>query len=182
MKSNSRSPFHAMCVMWGIEIALKKCEEFGIRVSQEEIDEEEKISSRIYEAMIDIALFGKTIRQFPRENIRFLGGIVYMKKSTGCKWICVCAMSMEELAIEMERQTPKMLRNGRSRPGWAEDMAGKFLLRYADSLRRKLGFPRKDIHLIEWSPERLEMLMEMYPGVPWCDLSDKKKLDAERNA
>ena len=61
-------------------------------------------------------------------------------------------------------------------------MAGKFLLRYADSLRRQLGFPRKDIHLIEWSPERLEMLMEMYPGVPWCDLSDKKKLDAERNA
>ena len=129
---------------------------------------------------IAVTLFGKTIRQFPRENIRFLGGIVYMKKSTGYKWICVCAMSMEELAIEMERQTPKMLRNGRSRPGWTEDMAGKFLLRYADSLRRKLGFPRKDIQLIEWSPERLEMLMEMYPGVPWCDLSDKKKLDAER--
>ena len=129
---------------------------------------------------IAVTLFGKTIRQFPRENIRFLGGIVYRKKSTAYKWICVCAMTMEELAVEMERQTPKMLRNGRSRPGWAEDMAGKFLLRYADSLRRQLGFLRKDIHLIEWSPERLEMLMEMYPNVPWCDLSDKKKLDAER--
>ena len=52
--SNSRSPFHAMCVMWGIEIALEKCKEFGIRVSQEEIDEEEKISSGVYEAMSDI--------------------------------------------------------------------------------------------------------------------------------
>ena len=129
---------------------------------------------------IAVTLFGKTIRQFPRENIRFLGGIVYMKKSTGYKWICVCAMSMEELAIEMERQTPKMLRNGRSRPGWAEDMAGKFLLRYADSLRRKLGFPRKDIHLIEWSPERLEMLLSMYPGVPWVDLMEKKIRDGEK--
>ena len=129
---------------------------------------------------IAVTLFGKTIRQFPRENIRFLGGIVYRKKSTAYKWICVCAMTMEELAVEMERQTPKMLRNGRSRPGWAEEMAGKFLLRYADSLRRQLGFPRKDIHLIEWSPERLEMLMEMYPGVPWCDLMEKKVLEGER--
>ena len=49
-----------------------------------------------------------------------------------------------------------------------------------ESLNRALGFPRKDILLIEWSPERLELLLQMYPGVPWCALSDKKKLDAER--
>ena len=129
---------------------------------------------------IAVTLFGKTIRQFPRENIRFLGGIVYRKKSTAYKWICVCAMTMEELAVEMERQTPKMLRNGRSRPGWAEDMAKKYLLRCAGDFRGQLGLPNRDVLLLEWSPERLEMLMEMYPGVPWCDLMEKKILEGER--
>ena len=47
-------------------------------------------------------------------------------------------------------------------------------------MRRTLGFPRKDILLIEWSPERLRMIQDMYPGVPWTDLTDKKVLDAER--
>ncbi len=129
---------------------------------------------------IATTLFGRTLRQFPRENIRFLGGIVYMKKGIAYKWICVCAQSMEELAEEQERKTPKMLRNGRSRPGWAEDMAGKLLMGYADSLRFQLGFPRKDIHMIEWSPERLEMLLSMYPGVPWVDLMEKKIRDGEK--
>ena len=87
---------------------------------------------------------------------------------------------MEELAEEQERKTPQVLRNARTRPGWAEDMARKYLIRYVASPRCQFGIPRKDILLVEWSPERLDMLMEMYPGVPWCDLSDKKKLDAER--
>ena len=129
---------------------------------------------------IATTLFGRTLRQFPRENIRFLGGIVYMKKGTAYKWICVCAHSMEELAEEQERRTPKLLRNARTRPGWAEDMAGKLLLGYADSLRCQFGFHRKDIFLVEWSPERLEMLLSMYPGVPWVDLMEKKILDGEK--
>ena len=87
---------------------------------------------------------------------------------------------MEALAEKEEQKTDKMFRNARTRPGWAEDMAKKYLLRCALSVRSELGFPNRDILLIEWSPERLELLLEMYPGVPWCDLSDKKKLDAER--
>ena len=129
---------------------------------------------------IAITVFGSTLRRFPREHIRFLGGVHYSYKGTARQWICVCARSMEELAEEQERKTAKMFRNARSRPDWAEDMAGKYLMRYADSMRRLFGFRQMDILLIEWSPERLDMLMEMYPGVPWCDLSDKKKLDAER--
>ena len=129
---------------------------------------------------IAITLFGKTLRQFPRENIRFLGGVCYRRKSREYKWICVCDRSMEELAEEQERKTPKMFRDARTLAGWTEDMAGKYLIRYVASLRCQFGIPRKDILLVEWSPERLELLMEMYPGVPWCDLSDKKKLDAER--
>jgi hypothetical protein len=129
---------------------------------------------------VAITLFGKTLRRFPREKIRFLGGVRYSRKSREYKWICVCDRSMEELAEEQERKTPKMFRNSRTRPGWAEDMAGKYLIRYVASMRRQLGLPRKDILLIEWSPERLRMIQDMYPGVPWTDLTDKKVLDAER--
>ena len=129
---------------------------------------------------IAVTVFGRILRQFPRENIRFLGGVCYRRKSREYKWICVCDRSMEELAEEQERKTPKMFRDARTLAGWTEDMAGKYLIRYVASLRCQFGIPRKDILLIEWSPERLELLMKMYPGVPWCDLSDKKKLDAER--
>ena len=87
---------------------------------------------------------------------------------------------MEELAEEQERKTPKMFRNARTRPGWAEDQVGQLLLRYSASIRSQFGFFRRDILLIEWSPERLELLLQMYPGVPWVDLTEKKKLDAER--
>ena len=129
---------------------------------------------------IAITLFGKTLRRFPREKIRFLGGVRYKYKSREYRWICVCERSMEELAEEQERKTAKMFRNSRTRHNWAEDMAGKYLLRYVASPRRHLCFPRKDILLIEWSPERLRMIQDMYPGVPWTDLTDKKILDAER--
>ena len=131
---------------------------------------------------IAITLFGKTLRQFPRERIRFLGGVCYRRKSREYKWICVCDRSMEELAEEQERKTAKLLQNSRTRPGWIEEMAGKYLYRYADSLRRQFGFPRRDILLIEWSPERLDKLMQMYPQAPWTDLTDQKTLDAERIA
>ena len=131
---------------------------------------------------IAITVFGSTLRRFPREHIRFLGGVHDSNRGTACQWICVCTRSMYELAEEQERRTPKMFRDGRALPGWTENMARKFLWSYAESLNRALGFPRKDILLIEWSPERLELLLDMYPGVPWTDLTEDKSLDAERNA
>ena len=130
---------------------------------------------------IAITVFGSTLRRFPREHIRFLAGVHYSYKGgTACQWICVCARSMYELAEEQERRTPKMFRDGRALPGWTESMARKFLWSYANSLNRALGFPRKDILLIEWSPERLDMLLDMYPGIPWTDLTENKVLDAEQ--
>ena len=131
---------------------------------------------------IAVTLFGKTLRQIPRQDLRFFGGFIGTKHSRFSKNLAVCTHSMEELAEEQERKTPQMLRNARTRPGWAEDLAGQLLLRYSTSIRSQFGFFRRDILLIEWSPERLELLMQMYPSVPWCDLSDKKKLDAERIA
>ena len=129
---------------------------------------------------IAVTLLGKTLRQIPREKIRFFGGFIGTRHCRYPKNLAVCTCSMEALAEKEEQKTDKMFRNARTRPGWAEDMAKKYLLRCARSVRSELGFPNRDILLIEWSPERLELLLEMYPGVPWCDLSDKKKLDAER--
>ena len=129
---------------------------------------------------IAVTLFGKTLRQIPVQDLRFFGGFIATKHSRFSKNLAVCTHSMEELAEEQERKTPQVLRNACTRPGWAEDLAGQLLLRYSTSIRSQFGFFRRDILLIEWSPERLDMLLEMYPGVPWCDLSDKKKLDAER--
>ena len=129
---------------------------------------------------IAVTLFGKTLRQIPRQDLRFFGGFIATKHSRFSKNLAVCTCSMEALAEKEEQKTDQMFRNARTRPGWAEDMAKKYLLRCAASFRSGLGLPHRDILLIEWSPERLELLLEMYPGVPWCDLSDKKKLDAER--
>ena len=129
---------------------------------------------------IAVTLFGKTLRQIPVQAIRFFGGFIGTKHSRFSKNLAVCTHSMEELAEEQERKTPQMLRNARTRPGWAEDLAGQLLLRYSTSIRSQFGFYRRDILLIEWSPERLRMIQDMYPGVPWTDLTDKKVLDAER--
>ena len=124
---------------------------------------------------IAVTLFGKTLRQIPAQDLRFFGGFIGAKHSRFSKNLAVCTRSMGELAEEQERKTPKMLR-----PGWTEDQVGQLLLRYSTSIRSQFGFFRRDILLIEWSPERLELLLQMYPGVPWVDLTEKKKLDAER--
>ena len=129
---------------------------------------------------IAVTLFSKTLRQFPRENIRFLGGISYTRKSREYRYICVCTRTLEEMAYEQNRRTAKMFRDAPTLPGWTENMARKFLWGYAASVNRALGFPRKDLLLIEWSPQRLELLQKMYPGIPWVDLTENKILDAER--
>ena len=131
---------------------------------------------------IAVTLFGKTLRKIHREEIAFFGGFIGTRKCRYPKALAVCTCSMEDLAEKEERKTDKMFRNARTRPGWAEDMAKKYLLRCAGDFRGQLGLPNRDVLLLEWSPERLDLLMEMYPNVPWCDLTDKKKLDAERNA
>ena len=130
---------------------------------------------------IAITLFGKTLRQFPRENIRFLGGISYSKKYREYRYICVCPRTLEEMAYEQDRRTAKMFRDAPTLPGWTENMARKFLGNYVASVNRALGFPRKDLLLIEWSPQRLDLLQKMYPGSPWADLTENKILDAERS-
>lgn len=37
-----RSPFRVMCGMWGVDVALKKAKQFGLEVTEEEIQAEKK--------------------------------------------------------------------------------------------------------------------------------------------
>ena len=45
--ANEHSAFRVMCLMWGKEIALKKCKEFGIEVSEDELREQEAQEERL---------------------------------------------------------------------------------------------------------------------------------------
>ena len=47
---NERSAFRVMCQMWGEEIALRKCREMGIEVTEEELREQEEREGRLMEA------------------------------------------------------------------------------------------------------------------------------------
>ena len=50
MNKKERSPFLAMCKMWGKETAILKCKEFGISISEEELEQVEQDETRAYEA------------------------------------------------------------------------------------------------------------------------------------
>lgn len=47
MSKRENGPFRVMCKMWGIETAIKKAKEFGIPVSQEEIDRQRAEEERM---------------------------------------------------------------------------------------------------------------------------------------
>lgn len=45
-----RDPFRVMCDMWGTERAIEKAKEFGIPISQEVLDEQER-KKRAFDAI-----------------------------------------------------------------------------------------------------------------------------------
>lgn len=44
-----RDPFRVMCEMWGVEIAVEKANEFGIKISQAEIDAQKKTQEQRFQ-------------------------------------------------------------------------------------------------------------------------------------
>lgn len=44
-----RDAFRVMCEMWGVETAVEKAKEFGIDVSQEEIDAQKKTQEQKFQ-------------------------------------------------------------------------------------------------------------------------------------
>ena len=54
--ANERSAFRVMCLMWGKEIALKKCREFGIEVTEDELREQEAKDERLKKATSELIM------------------------------------------------------------------------------------------------------------------------------
>lgn len=44
-----RDAFRVMCDMWGVETAMEKAKEFGIHVSQEDIDAQKKTQQQKFQ-------------------------------------------------------------------------------------------------------------------------------------
>lgn len=53
---DKRSAFRVMCLMWGKEIALKKCREFGIEVTEDELREQEAQEERLKKATSELIM------------------------------------------------------------------------------------------------------------------------------
>ena len=54
--ANERSAFRVMCLMWGKEITLKKCKEFGIEVTEDELRELEAHEERLKKASSELIM------------------------------------------------------------------------------------------------------------------------------
>ena len=61
---------------------------------------------------------------------------------------------------------------------WLGETAAKYLWRRAESMKGDLNLHRHILWL-DWSPERLKLLLEMYPQAQWLDCTQKKLFDAQ---
>lgn len=110
---------------------------------------------------ITVTLFGLTLHRCPTEQIKLLAGVAYRKKERSrtrvyertCYVIAVCS---------------------------AAPVSGAELSRYAGSFRRRIGIRKKNVLLLDWSPDRLKKLRRMYDA-PWADLTENQVLDTGRN-
>ena len=125
---------------------------------------------------IAITLGKWTVRRKPVNEIVLLAGVRYHWKNNTTDYIAVCGMGMEELAELQADKTPAIFQNSRSRAGWTEDMAGKYLNKKVHSA---FGHVTGSILWIEWSAERLAMLRKLYPNTQWLDCTDKKIFDSQ---
>lgn len=120
---------------------------------------------------ITVTLFGKTLRRFPADQIRFISGVRLCYRAYHKDLIAVCMYLPDELSELWKKRTPKMFQN--SRELYPGENAGKYLYRKGYSLSGEMNC-QKRILWLDWSPERLEILRQMYPDAQWMDTTQKK--------
>lgn len=126
---------------------------------------------------IAVTFFGLTLRRFPAENIRVIVALrKYETKANPHDVMAVCANTVEELTQLGNRHTPKLLQNEVDR--WYGQTASNYLYRRAVSIKGELNL-HKHILWLDWSPERLKLLTQMYPNALWLDATEKKRFDAQ---
>ena len=124
---------------------------------------------------IAITLFGLTLRCVPAENIRVIVALrKHETKANPHDVMAVCANTVEELTELGNRHMPKLLQNEADR--WYGQTASHYLYCRAVSVKGDLNL-HKHILWLDWSPERLRLLREMYPEVQWLDGTEKKLFD-----
>lgn len=126
---------------------------------------------------IAVTLFGLPLRRVPAEEIRVIAAVrKYNNKGTHHDVMALCANTLEELTELGIRHTPKLLQNSVDR--WYGETAAKYLWRRAESFRGELNL-HGHILWLDWSPERLRLLREMYPEAQWLDGTRKKLFEAQ---
>lgn len=126
---------------------------------------------------VAVTLFGMTLRRLPAEEIRLIAAVrKYNNKANPHDVMALCVNTVEELTELGSKHTPKLLQNSADR--WHGETAAKYLWRRAESLKGELNLHRHVLWL-DWSPERLKLLREMYPDAAWLDGTQKKLFDAQ---
>ena len=125
---------------------------------------------------IAVTLFGKTMRQFPAEEIRFLTAIPGNAASDRINRIAVCSQTLEELTELGYKTTPKAMRI--AKPRWPGEFAESYLYHRSMTVPGEMNFMRSILWL-DWDPERLQILRQMYPEAQWLDCTQKKIFDVQ---
>lgn len=118
---------------------------------------------------ITVTLFGRTLRRFPAGQIKLLAGFRENTVKAASMSIAVCSKTLEEF-----QEWGKCC-------GYEEPWEGEQIIKYISripSIVCDLNLHSK-ILLLDWSPERLGILQEMYPDVQWLDCTQKKLFEEQ---
>jgi hypothetical protein len=127
---------------------------------------------------IAITLFGKTVRQFPAEEIRFLTAVPGNAASDRVNRIAVCDKTLEELTELGYKTTPKSMRI--KNPRWPGEFAESYLYHRSMTVPGEMNFMRSILWL-DWDPERLMLLRQMYPDAMWLDCTRDRIFEKQLN-
>lgn len=127
---------------------------------------------------IAITLFGKTLRQLPAENIRFLTAIPGNAANDRVNRIAVCDKTLEELTELGYKTTPRSMRI--AKPRWPGEFAESYLYHRSMTVPGEMNFMRSILWL-DWDPERLKILRQMYPNVLWLDCTREQRFEKQLN-
>ncbi|MBR5125514.1 MAG: hypothetical protein IKU68_02140 [Oscillospiraceae bacterium] len=127
---------------------------------------------------IAITVFGRTLRKFPAEKIRFLTAVPGNAASDRINRIAVCDKTLEELTELGHQSTPKIMRI--KNPRWPGEFAGSYLYHRSMTVPGEMNFMRPILWL-DWDPERLRILRRMYPNARWLDCTRDQRFEKQLN-
>ena len=125
---------------------------------------------------IAITLFGKAVRRVPAEQIRFLTVIPGNAASDRVNRIAVCDKTLEELTELGYKTTPRSMRI--SKPRWPGEFAESYLYHRSMTVPGEMNFMKRILWL-DWDPERLHILRQMYPNARWLDCTRDQRFEKQ---